>query len=97
MSISHFLELDMAFANLAPYRRLPCSYRGFNVAFRVDAGLNVKYLAIVIENVNGDGELTAVELKEGLSGTWMAMHPSWGAQWNKLNAGRHYNRHSLSS
>ncbi|KAG6536881.1 hypothetical protein ZIOFF_001957 [Zingiber officinale] len=50
---------------------LPCSYRGFNVAFRVDAGLNAKYLAIVIENVNGDGELTAVELKEGLSGTWI--------------------------
>ncbi|KAG6532586.1 hypothetical protein ZIOFF_006435 [Zingiber officinale] len=63
-------------------------YRGFNVAFRVDTASNANYLAIVIENVNGDGELTAVKLKEGLSGTWMAMHPSWGEQWNKLNAGQ---------
>ncbi|KAG6536852.1 hypothetical protein ZIOFF_001923 [Zingiber officinale] len=67
--------------------QVPCSYRGFNVAFRVDAGSNVDYLAIIIENVNGDGELAAVELMEGSSGTWTAMQPSWGAQW-KLNAGR---------
>ncbi|KAG6532587.1 hypothetical protein ZIOFF_006436 [Zingiber officinale] len=69
------------------YTRVSCNYQGFNVAFRVDAGSNVDYLAVVIENVNGDGELAAVELMEGSSGTWTAMQPSWGAQW-KLNAGR---------
>ncbi|XP_042421248.1 expansin-B18-like, partial [Zingiber officinale] len=69
------------------YTRVPCHYPGITVAFRVDAGSNADYLAVVIENVNGDGELAAMKLKEGSSKTWMAMQPSWGAQW-KFNPGR---------
>ncbi|CAL9201888.1 unnamed protein product [Musa hybrid cultivar] len=65
------------------YARVPCSYPGFHVAFRVDDGSNSNYLAVLPEFVNGDGEISAAEVGQGSS--WTPMQNSWGALW-KLNA-----------
>ncbi|XP_048557703.1 putative expansin-B14 [Triticum urartu] len=65
------------------YNRVPCNWRG--VAFRVDAGSNPNYLAVLIEYESGDGDLQAVELQQR-GGRWVSMQQSWGAVW-KYQAG----------
>ncbi|KAI5009553.1 hypothetical protein ZWY2020_011690 [Hordeum vulgare] len=67
------------------YNRVPCSWRGLDVAFRVDAGSNPNYLAVLIEYESGDGEVSAVELQQR-GGGWAPMQQSWGAVW-KYNSG----------
>lgn len=55
--------------------------------FHVDQGSNPNYFAVVVEFEEGDGDLGAVDLKEGSgSGEWRSMTQSWGAVW-KLDAG----------
>ncbi|CAL9767107.1 unnamed protein product [Musa acuminata subsp. burmannicoides] len=68
------------------YARVPCSYPGFHVNFRVDNGSNPNYFAMLPEFVNGDGEISAAEVGQGSS--WTPMQSSWGALW-KLNAPVH--------
>ncbi|XP_019192192.1 PREDICTED: expansin-B15-like [Ipomoea nil] len=68
------------------YRRVPCRYRGNTMTFRVDSGANPFYLAVVIEYEPGDGDIVAVQLKQGNSRAWTNMQQSWGAVW-KLNSG----------
>ncbi|THU45126.1 hypothetical protein C4D60_Mb02t14580 [Musa balbisiana] len=65
------------------YTRVPCSYPGVHVAFSVDDGSNSNYFATLVEFVNGDGEISAVEVGQGSS--WAPMQHAWGAVW-KLNA-----------
>ena len=55
------------------------------MAFRVDAGSNPNYLAVLIEYECGDGDLQAVELQQR-GGRWVPMQQSWGAVW-KYQAG----------
>ncbi|XP_073002497.1 putative expansin-B2 [Typha latifolia] len=68
------------------HKRVACNYPGFDVAFRVDAGSNPNYFAVLIEYEGGDGDRAAVELMQGGSNSWFAMQQSWGAVW-KLNSG----------
>ncbi|XP_039121287.1 expansin-B15-like [Dioscorea cayenensis subsp. rotundata] len=73
------------------FTRVECNYPGTNIAFRVDPGSNSQYLAVVIEFEDGQGDLSAVELKQAPAGTpasnnWVHMDQSWGAVW-KYNAG----------
>lgn len=55
------------------------------ISFRVDSGSNPFYFATVIEYENGDGDLSAVELKQDTSEQWLPMQQSWGAVW-RLNS-----------
>ncbi|VFQ73704.1 unnamed protein product [Cuscuta campestris] len=68
------------------YQRFACAYpKGVELKFGVDSGSNPNYLAVLIEYVSGDGELSGVQLKQGGSGnsssTWASMTRSWGAVW----------------
>ncbi|KAJ3680589.1 hypothetical protein LUZ60_016867 [Juncus effusus] len=71
------------------YRRVPCNYRGTKLSFHMDAGANNWYLAVMIEYVKGDGDLSAVQVMQGgysYSNSWTPMTRSWGAVW-RLNSG----------
>ncbi|KAJ3678687.1 hypothetical protein LUZ60_002490 [Juncus effusus] len=63
------------------FARVPCNYRGHNVAFHIEVGSNPMYLAVLIEYQNGEGDLSKVELKEGASGAWTPFKQSWGKIW----------------
>ncbi|XBI88611.1 hypothetical protein VPH35_026554 [Triticum aestivum] len=67
------------------YNRVPCNWHGLDIAFKVDGGSNPNYLAVLIEDEAGDGDLSAVELQQR-GGSWVPMQESWGAVW-KYNAG----------
>lgn len=70
------------------YTRVPCNWRGTDIAFKVDAGSNSYYLAMLIEDESGDGDLSAVDLKQSGAGAggWAPMARSWGAVW-RFNSG----------
>ncbi|XP_008678905.1 expansin-B15 isoform X2 [Zea mays] len=71
------------------YTRVPCSWNGMDIAFKVDAGSNANYLAVLIEYESGDGELRSVELMQrgrGGAAAWTPMQQSWGAVW-RYNSG----------
>lgn len=55
---------------------------------KIDAGSNPFYLAFVVENVNGYGDLDRVELLPSKRGaSWLPMRRSWGVTWSvDLNA-----------
>uniref|UniRef100_A0A0D9W7Y7 Expansin-like EG45 domain-containing protein n=1 Tax=Leersia perrieri TaxID=77586 RepID=A0A0D9W7Y7_9ORYZ len=61
------------------YKRVPCRF-ATNVVFKVDAGSNPYYLAVLVKYENGDGDLAAVHIMES-GGSWAAMQQSWGATW----------------
>ncbi|KAG8071719.1 hypothetical protein GUJ93_ZPchr0006g43855 [Zizania palustris] len=66
---------------------VPCNWNGVDIAFKVDAGSNQNYLAVLIEDEAGDGELSAVELLQSGGGSWEQMQRSWGAVWKYNSAG----------
>jgi hypothetical protein len=64
-----------------------------DIAFKVDAGSNANYLAVLIEYESGDGELRSVELMQrgrggvaAAAAAWAPMQQSWGAVW-RYNSG----------
>ncbi|KAF9589846.1 hypothetical protein IFM89_028781 [Coptis chinensis] len=70
------------------YARVACDYSGTTITFRVDAGSNSNYFAVVVEFEEGDGDLAGVALREesNESMAWREMQQSWGVVW-KLDAG----------
>ncbi|CAM8976522.1 unnamed protein product [Rhodiola kirilowii] len=69
------------------YARVACKYSGKTIVFHVDPGSNPNYIAVVVEYEGGDGDLSAVHLKESdESHEWREMQQSWGAVW-KLDPG----------
>ncbi|TVU01420.1 hypothetical protein EJB05_53133, partial [Eragrostis curvula] len=67
------------------YKRVPCNYKGMGITFKVDAGSNPYYLAVLIQYQNGDGDLARVDILQG--GAWTPMQHSWGAMW-RVNTGK---------
>jgi len=67
------------------YTRVPCNWQGVDIAFKVDAGSNDYYLAMLVEYEAGDGDLSSVELMQS-GGGWGKMDQSWGAVW-RYNSG----------
>ncbi|RCV34846.1 hypothetical protein SETIT_7G190600v2 [Setaria italica] len=63
------------------YKRVPCNYNGMGISFKVDAGSNPFYLAVLIQYENGDGDLAAVHIMQQGGGAWTPMQHSWGAMW----------------
>ncbi|XAR54156.1 hypothetical protein NMG60_11029173 [Bertholletia excelsa] len=64
------------------YRRVGCNYPGYSVALRVATGSNPYYFAVVALYENGDGDISAMYLREmSGSGGWLPMQHSWGATW----------------
>ncbi|ONK56292.1 uncharacterized protein A4U43_C10F6220 [Asparagus officinalis] len=68
------------------YNRVPCNYKGFHVAFKVDSGSTPNYFAVVVEYNSGDGALAGVDIQQSGLNTWQPMKQSWGATW-QLNVG----------
>ncbi|CAA6666792.1 unnamed protein product [Spirodela intermedia] len=84
-------RLAVQFMRLVPQRTDYISHTlqlpGTNVVFKVDAGSSSNYLAVLIEFEDGDGDLSAVDLRQAPdSGPWIPMQQSWGAVW-KINYG----------
>ncbi|KAM0922745.1 hypothetical protein ACQ4PT_005974 [Festuca glaucescens] len=65
---------------------VPCKWQGVDIAFKVDAGSNDYYVAMLVEYESGDGDLSSVELMQGGAGAWCKMDQSWGAVW-RYNSG----------
>ena len=43
---------------------VPCDYNGMKIAFKVDAGSNPYYLAVMVIYQASDGDLSAVEVRQ---------------------------------
>ncbi|XP_047965647.1 expansin-B6-like [Salvia hispanica] len=61
------------------YRRVKCNYKS-NIKFKIDPGSNPYYLAFVVENLNGYGEISRIDLQPSNS-DWVPMQRSWGVTW----------------
>ena len=48
--------MALASVRVAACCRVPCSWPGMDIAFKVDAGSNSYYLAMLIEYEDGDGD-----------------------------------------
>ncbi|RDX71116.1 Expansin-like B1 [Mucuna pruriens] len=61
------------------YKRVPCTYTG-NVLFHIkETSTNPGYFALVILNVNGIHDVTAVEMWQMESGQWKPLNRNYGA------------------
>ncbi|KAF8688002.1 hypothetical protein HU200_042488 [Digitaria exilis] len=63
------------------YKRVPCNYNGLGINFKVDAGSNPYYLAVLIMYMSGEGNIAAVDIMEDGCNSWTPMQQSWGAVW----------------
>lgn len=59
---------------------MKCHYKT-NIAVKIDSGSNPYYIALVVENVNGDGEISAVDILPQNRKSWIPMQRSWGETW----------------
>ncbi|GMY29907.1 expansin-like B1 [Fagus crenata] len=65
------------------YRRISCKYTGYNVMFKVHENSKFpNYLAIVVIYVDGQNDITAVELWQEDCQQWTAMRKAYGAVWD---------------
>ncbi|KAM7267890.1 hypothetical protein ACFE04_010056 [Oxalis oulophora] len=66
------------------YRKTNCFYPKTKLTFKIDAGDNPYYFAVLISYVSKDGELGMVEVQQAGSNVWQRMDESIGAVW-KIN------------
>ncbi|XP_075091961.1 putative expansin-B14 [Nicotiana tabacum] len=62
------------------YRRVACNYNT-NIIFKVDKGSNPNFFAVTSEAVDGDGDLSLVEIQTSNS-SWVPMQRMIGATWS---------------
>ncbi|CAO2813677.1 unnamed protein product [Amaranthus hypochondriacus] len=64
------------------YKRIPCNYKGKNMAIRVEeTSKNPGYLAIKILYQGGQTEIVAIDVAEVGSANWTFMSRKYGAVW----------------
>ncbi|PWA36311.1 expansin-B14 [Artemisia annua] len=63
------------------YQRVPCSYGGTNIAFKVSEKVNPSWFSMAIEYADGDGGFKHVEIAQGGTKNFVAMDNIWGAVW----------------
>ena len=64
------------------YYRVACNYNR-NILFKVDKGSNPNFFAVVSEAVDGDGDLSLVEIQTGgKKNTWNSMNRMIGSTWS---------------
>ncbi|KAK9984800.1 hypothetical protein SO802_034325 [Lithocarpus litseifolius] len=65
------------------YRRISCKYSGYNLMFKVHENSNYpSYLAIALLYVEGQNDITAVELWQEDCQQWRTMRRAYGAVWD---------------
>ncbi|KAI3771279.1 hypothetical protein L6452_02440 [Arctium lappa] len=65
------------------FQRVPCSYGGTSLAFKVHEDCNQYWFAMAIEYANGDGGFGYVEIAGGGTQNFVGMDNIWGAVWKK--------------
>ncbi|CAA0818745.1 Putative expansin-B2 [Striga hermonthica] len=65
------------------YQRIRCSY-STPITFKIDKGSTPNYMSFAIEDVNGDGDIGAVQISSPSSKGWLNMQRVWGVTW-KVN------------
>ncbi|WKA12156.1 hypothetical protein VitviT2T_029572 [Vitis vinifera] len=60
------------------YKRISCKRRG-GVHFTLKGQSN--FNMVMISNVGGSGDVRAAWIRGSRTGTWVAMHRNWGANW----------------
>ncbi|KAJ0442113.1 putative rlpA-like protein, double-psi beta-barrel [Helianthus annuus] len=65
------------------YQRVPCSYGGTDIAFRVDKKCNPYWFGVALEYADGDGGFQSVEIAEGGTQNFVGMNNIWGAVWER--------------
>ncbi|KAL6649028.1 hypothetical protein ACP70R_013252 [Stipagrostis hirtigluma subsp. patula] len=61
------------------FRRVKCKYPGgAKIAFHIEKGSNPNYLALLVKNVAGNGNIVEVDVKDK-GGEFQPMKHSWGA------------------
>lgn len=70
-------------SRIIQFYRVNCNYKT-GLTIKVDAGSNPYYLAFVIEDLNGDGDVGHVEILSSNSKGWISMEQSWGATWKVM-------------
>ncbi|BAT75796.1 hypothetical protein LR48_Vigan01g208100 [Vigna angularis] len=81
------------------YRRVPCSYSGYNVVFKVhEHSRNPDYFAVVVLYVDGTYDVTAVELFQQDCQEWKPLRRAFGAMFDYSNppSGEIYLRFQVS-
>ncbi|KAI9089152.1 hypothetical protein K1719_029431 [Acacia pycnantha] len=71
------------------YRRIPCRYGGYNVVFKVQEQSSYPdYIAIVVLNVAGQNDITAVELWREDCKQWRPLRRAYGVVFDAENPPR---------
>ncbi|XP_054825716.1 expansin-like B1 [Prosopis cineraria] len=69
------------------YRRVPCTYAGYNVRIKIhESSRYPDYLALVILYVPGMNDVTAVEIYDNDRNEWMPMRRVYGAVFDIVGA-----------
>ncbi|KAI9089162.1 hypothetical protein K1719_029441 [Acacia pycnantha] len=69
------------------YRRVPCTYGGYNVRIKIhESSRYPDYLALVIQYVPGMKDVTAVEIYDNDGHEWKAMRRVYGAVFDIVGA-----------
>lgn len=63
------------------YRRTPCTYPGYKIAFHVNEGSTPFWLSLLVEFEDGDGDIGSMHIQEAGSSEWLEMNHLWGANW----------------
>ncbi|KAL1532117.1 expansin-B4-like [Salvia divinorum] len=62
------------------YTSVECYY-DFKIAVKIDSGSNPYYLAMAVEDVNGDGEIDRIDITAQGWRSWAPMQRDWGETW----------------
>ncbi|KAL8518075.1 hypothetical protein ACS0TY_009384 [Phlomoides rotata] len=62
------------------FQRVKCNYNT-GLTIKIDGGSNPYYLAFVVEDLEGDGDIGNMGIHSPSSKGWISMQQSWGSTW----------------